>query len=655
MSETKMVSLDEMDEQLIQKAEAEGVETMWDRKKAMKAPCGFGEKGVCCRICAMGPCRVSPVEGKGAQRGICGATADTIVARNLARMIAAGTSAHSDHARDIAHVMHMASRDGNYTIKDERKLLSLAEEWEVNTEGRDIYDVAHEVAEIALNEFGKPFGTLKFLERAPEPRKKIWRELDIEPRAIDREIATIMHSTHMGCTSDAESLLKIGMRTALADGWGGSMIGTVFSDILFGTPVPRETEANLGVLEEKQVNIILHGHEPSLSEMIVMAAQDPQIIKLAEEVGAEGINLAGMCCTGNEVTMRHGVKIAGNFFQQELAVLTGVIEAVIVDVQCIFPSLTPITDCYHTKFITTSPKAKITGATHIEFNEEKALESAKSIVREAIENFKNRKKEKVFIPQTKNQATLGYSVEAIIKQLDRVVNSNIDPQGTVKPLADVIKAGVLRGAAGIVGCNNPKVKHDYSHIEIMKKLIANDVIVVTTGCAAQAAAKAGLTSKDAAKLAGKGLQAVCELVDIPPVLHMGSCVDISRILTLVGETAKHMGVDNCDLPVVGVAPEWMSEKAVAIANYVIASGIDVFLGVEPPVMGSAAVVDMLTNKLEEMTGAKFFIDTDPHKLSAMMLDRIEEKRAKLEARLGKEIEYGITRAEEEEEGVKELA
>ncbi|ARE86793.1 anaerobic carbon-monoxide dehydrogenase catalytic subunit [Clostridium formicaceticum] len=641
MSEEKMVSLDIIDEQLIKKAEQEGIETMWDRKKAMKTPCGFGEQGVCCRICAMGPCRVSPVEGKGAQRGICGATADTIVARNFARMVAAGTSAHSDHARDIAHVMHMASRDGSYTIKDEKKLLALAEEWEVKTEGRDIYDIAHEVAEVALNEFGKPFGTLRFPERAPEPRKKIWKELGIEPRAIDREIATIMHSTSIGCTSDAESLLKMSMRTSLSNGWGGSMMGSEFTDIIFGTPTPTVTEANLGVLEEKQVNILLHGHDPSLSEMIVMAANDPEMLKLAQEVGAEGINLAGICCTGNEVTMRHGVKLAGTFYQQELAVLTGVIEAVIVDVQCIFPSLTPVTDCYHTKFITTSPKAKVTGATHIEFNEAVALESAKAIVKAAVENYANRKQDKIFIPKSKAQAITGYSVEAVVKQLDRVVNSHIDSQGTVKPLADVLKAGVLRGAAGIVGCNNPKVRHEYSHIEIMKKLIANDVIVVTTGCAAQAAAKAGLLSKDAAKLAGKGLQAVCELVDIPPVIHLGSCVDNTRILKLVSAVAKFMDVDNSDLPVVGVAPEWMSEKAVAIGTYVVSSGIDVFLGVVPPVTGSKEVMDILTNKIEDMTGAKFFVDTDPHALTDVMLARIEEKREKLEQKLA-------ARAEEKE-------
>ncbi|MEW9121141.1 MAG: anaerobic carbon-monoxide dehydrogenase catalytic subunit [Thermotaleaceae bacterium] len=629
MSEQFISIYQTTEEQLLEKAIKDGVETMWDRKKAMKAPCGFGEKGVCCRICAMGPCRVSPVAGKGATKGICGATADVIVGRNYARMVAAGSAAHSDHARDIAHVLHMTSKDGNYKVRDEKKLLNLAAEWGVSTEGRDIYDIAHEVAEIALNEFGKPFGTLKFLERAPEPRQKIWDKIEVKPRAIDREIATILHSTHIGCTADAESLVHMSMRTSLADGWGGSMIGTEFSDIIFGTPVPRETESNLGVLEENQVNIILHGHEPSLSEMIVLAAEDPEMQKLAKEVGAEGINLAGMCCTGNEVTMRHGVKIAGNFYQQEMAVLTGAVEAVIVDVQCIFPALATLTECYHTKFITTSPKAKITGATHIEFHEDKAMESAKGIVKEAILNFKNRKADKVFIPKTKSHATVGYSIDAIIKQLDKVVNPHIDPMGTVKPLADVIKAGVLRGAAGIVGCNNPKSKHDYSHIEIMKKLIANDVIVVTTGCAAQAAAKAGLLSKDARKLAGQGLATVCELVDIPPVLHMGSCVDISRILLLVGEVAKHLGLDNCDLPVVGVAPEWMSEKAVAIGTYVITSGIDTFLGITPPVTGSAEVVDILTNRVEKMTGAKFFIDEDPTALADKILNRIEEKRQKL--------------------------
>lgn len=625
MSE-KIWSIDLNTQLMLEKAKKDGVETAFDRKAAMKAACGFGLQGNCCRICAMGPCRITPKT----PRGICGADADTIVGRNFARMVAGGAAAHSDHARDIAHTMALASPDGNYKIKDEKKLLDLATEWGVATENRDIYDIAHEVADVALMEFGKPHGTLRFLERAPKQRQEVWEKYKIKPRAIDREIVTIMHSTHIGCTSDLDSLIHMSMRTSLADGWGGSMIGTRFSDILFGTPIPRETEANLGVLENNKVNIILHGHEPSLSEMIVLAAEDPEMIALAKEVGAEGINLAGMCCTANEVTMRHGVKIAGNFHQQELAVLTGAVEAVIVDVQCIFPALASLSDCYHTKFITTSPKAKISGATHIEFNEEEALESAKGIVKEAILNYKNRKEEKVFIPDGKSFAKVGYSIEAILSQLDRVVNSQIDEPGTIKPLVDCLKSGVLRGAVGIVGCNNPKTVGDEGHITVIKELIKNDIIVVATGCAAQAAAKHGLLSKDARKLAGKGLATVCELVDIPPVLHMGSCVDISRILEVVAACADHLDLDMNDLPVAGVAPEWMSEKAVAIACYVVSSGIDTFLGVMPPVGGSANMVEKLTNTISEHVGAKFAVNENPQELAAAIVSSIESKRPHFE-------------------------
>lgn len=625
----KVLVVDGVSDQLLAKARAEGVDTMWDRKDAMKAPCGFGAQGVCCRICAMGPCRVSPVPGKGAQKGICGATADVIVARNYARMVAAGSSAHSDHGREICHILHSVSRDGNYEIKDEAKLLSLAAEWGVETEGKDIYDVAHEVAEVALNEYGKPFGTGRLLERFPEPRKALWKREGLEVRAIDREIAGIMHSTHMGCAADAESIIRMAMRTSLGD-MTGSMIGTELSDILFGTPIHRETESNIGVLDQKQVNIMLHGHEPTLSEMIVLAAEDAELVALAKEVGAEGINLVGVCCTANEVAMRHGVKLVGNFQQQELIIVTGAVEAAVVDVQCIFPSLVPLTEKYHTKFITTSPKAKITGATHIEFDEHKALDSAKEIVREAVLNFKNRDNSNVCIPQIRTNANVGYSIEAVLKQLDRVVNSHIDPAGTVKPLTDCLKAGVLRGAVAIVGCNNPKVQGDNTHLTVMKELIKNDIIVVTTGCAAQAAAKAGLLSKEARKLAGKGLATVCELVDIPPILHMGSCVDISRIMLLVSACAKALNIDIPMLPIAAVAPEWMSEKAVAIGTYAVTSGVETFLGVTPPVTGSPEVVDILTNRIADISGARFHINENPEALVADIIKLIEEKRIAFE-------------------------
>ncbi len=601
-----------------------GAETWEDRKKNQTPQCKFGEDGICCRICSMGPCRITPK----ASRGICGADAHAIAARNYVRFLAGGTAAHSDHGREIAHVLHVSSKDGNYVIKDEEKLLRLAAEWGVATEGRDIYDIAHEVAEIGLMEYGKPFGTLKFVSRATEERQKVWEELEITPRAIDREIATIMHMTHMGCTADAEALVVQGMRTGLSDGWGGSMMGTEFSDILFGTPTPKVTEADLGVIDKNMVNIIIHGHDPAMSEMIVAASNQSDLIDYAKSKGAHGINIAGLCCTANEITMRHGVKMAGNFLQQEGAILTGAVELIVVDVQCLFPALGPLTKCFHTKFITTSEKARIPGSEFIRFDPIKALDQAREIVKMAIDNFQNRGGN-VCIPSSKQKAMVGYSCEAIIKRLDTVTNSHVDVTGTYKPLVECLESGVLRGAVGIVGCNNPKVRQDLSHIGIMKELLKNDIIIVATGCSAQAAAKAGLMQLEAKELCGAGLKRVCELAGIPPVLHMGSCVDISRILLLVTGVAKAWNVDVAKLPIVGCAPEWMSEKAVSIANYVIASGIDTYLGIEPQVKGSSQMMELITEGTRKMVGAGFIINMDPDKLAASMIEGIEAKRTAL--------------------------
>ena len=601
-----------------------GAETWEDRKKNQTPQCKFGEDGICCRICSMGPCRITPK----ASRGICGADAHAIAGRNYVRFIAGGTAAHSDHGREIAHVLHVSSRDGNYIIKDEAKLLNLAKEWNVATEGRDIYEIAHEVAEMGLMEYGKPFGTLRFVDRATEERQKLWEKLEITPRAIDREIATVMHMTHMGCTSEAEPLVIQGMRTGLSDGWGGSMMGTEFSDILFGTPSPKETEADLGVLDKEMVNIIIHGHDPAMSEMIVAASNQSDIIEYAKSKGARGINIAGLCCTANEISMRHGVKMAGNFLQQEGAILTGAVELIVVDVQCIFPSLGPLTKCFHTKFVTTSDKARIPGSEFILFDPIRALDQARDIVKMAIDNFQNRGTN-VCIPSSKQKAVVGYSCEAIIKRLDTVTNSHVDLTGTYKPLVECLESGVLRGAVGIVGCNNPKVRTDYSHIEIMKELLRNDIIIVATGCSAQAAAKAGLMQKEAKELCGAGLKRVCELADIPPVLHMGSCVDISRILLLVTGVSKAWNVPVDKLPIIGCAPEWMSEKAVSIANYVIASGIDTYLGIEPQVKGSSQMMELITEGTRKMVGAGYIINTDPHKLVTSMIDGIEAKRTAL--------------------------
>ena len=613
---------------LLETAQKVGADTWQQRVKNQTPHCGFGESGTCCRICAMGPCRIT----KKAPRGICGCDVHGIVARNFLRFTAGGSATHSDHGREICHTLYQTREGGNYTVKDPEKLIRIAKEWGVETEGKDIYDLAHEIAELALLEYGKPFGTQKFLKRAPEHTQKLWHDAGIEPRAIDREVSTALHMTHMGCSSLPEALIRQALRCGLSDGWGGSMAGTEFSDVLFGTPKPVDTEANLGVMEKDNVNIVVHGHDPSLSEMIVYYANDPEMIAYAKSLGAKGITVSGVCCTSNEVAMRHGVPMAGNFLNQENVVLTGACEAIVVDVQCIFPALGPLSKCFHTKFVTTSPIARMPDSEFIRFSAETAGDNAKAIVKMAVENFKNRDPQLVHIPDQKQKARVGYSLEAIVKVLDGVANSQVDEFGTTKPLLECVTSGVLRGAVAMVGCNNPKVRPDSAHIGLMKKLLENDIILIVSGCSAQAAAKAGLMDPEKAKeYCGAGLKRVCELAGIPPVLHMGSCVDISRMMILAAELSKDSGIPISQLPVVGCAPEWMSEKAVSIGNYVVATGIDTFLGVDPYVKGSEEVCNLLTGEhgVKDWVEANYTVETDIEKLGDLMIERIEAKRTAL--------------------------
>lgn len=628
MGNFKLTSVEEMEAataRLLETGAKVGADAWQLRVKNQTPHCKFGEQGVCCRICSMGPCRITPK----APRGICGCDVHGIVARNYLKFTAGGSATHSDHGREICHTLYEAAADGNYKVKDPEKLLRIAKEWGIETEGKDIYDLAHEVAETGLMEYGKPFGTQRFLKRAPKHTQEIWEREEIAPRAIDREVATSLHMSHMGCSSKPEALLRQSLRAGLSDGWGGSMMGTEFSDVLFGTPKPIETEANLGVMEVENVNIVVHGHDPSLSEMICEYADDPEMIAYAKSKGAKGITVSGVCCTSNEVAMRRGIPMAGNFLQQENVVLTGACEAIVVDVQCIFPALGPLSKCFHTKFITTSPIAQMPDSEFIRFSAKTAGENAKAIVKAAIDNFENRKPELVYIPDMKQKATVGYSVEAIVKTLDGVTNSQVDETGTTKPLIECITSGVIRGAVAMVGCNNPKVRPDTAHIELMKKLIANDIVIIASGCSAQAAAKAGLMSKEAKELCGAGLKRVCELADIPPVLHMGSCVDISRMMVLAAELAKDSGLNISQLPVVGCAPEWMSEKAVSIGNYVVATGLDTYLGVDPYVSGSIEVAGLLTGGVRDWVEAAYTVEKDIEKLGDAMIARIEEKRAAL--------------------------
>jgi anaerobic carbon-monoxide dehydrogenase catalytic subunit len=633
-------SIDVATQQMIKRAQDLGIDTVFDRAVTMK-PCAIGMQGICCKNCAMGPCRLplpkGGIEGEDTRKGLCGATANTIAARNFIRMIAGGAAAHSDHGRSVAEVFLSAARKetDDYKIKDPVKLLAIAPHLNVATKvevdgeevDRDIDEIAVEVAEKAMNEWGKAEGELLYLKRAPAPLYEKWKKAGVLPRNIDREIVEIMHRTHMGVDQDYKNLLKQGARASLADGWGGSMLATDLQDVLFGTPSPIQSEANLGVMKEDHVNIIVHGHEPVLSEMIVAAAQSKEMLDYAKEKGAKGIQLGGICCTANEILQRHGVPPAGTFLQQELAIITGACDAMVVDIQCVFQNLANVAKCFHTKLITTHPIARMeqNNVEHIEFDEHHAMEDAVRIVKIAIDNFQNRGSE-VMIPHQKNTQIAGFSVESIEYHLGGSF------RGSYFTLNDNIINGRIRGLAGVVGCNNARTRHNEAHITIVKELIKNDVLVLTTGCNGIACAMEGLlTPETAGVFCGPGLKEVCETVGIPPVLHLGSCVDNSRILLAATEVIKAggLGKDLCDIPAAGSAPEWMSEKAISIGQYFVTSGVYTVFGYHFPTTGAPVFQDYLFKEMEKLYGGMWDFEADPIKHAHMMIAHIDRKRKEL--------------------------
>lgn len=614
----------------LKRARDENIQTIWDRSDLQDPHCGFGMLGLCCKNCNLGPCRVDPF-GEGAEFGACGADKDAIAARNLLRHTAAGSACHSDHGRDLSFALLSLAqgKTQGYSIKAENKLKDLAGEFSVSVDNRPLNAVAEELAKKMLAEYGQQEGELVFVKRAPKKRRELWRKLGIMPRGIDREITEAMSRTNMGVDNDYRSLTMSMMKTSLTDGWGGSMAATEISDVLFGLPEPIRSQANLGVLKEDEVNIILHGHVPLLSDVVAETAMDEKLIAKAKAKGAKGINIAGVCCTANEVLVRKGIPVAGNFLQQELAIITGAVDLMIVDLQCIMPSLPRVASCFHTKIVSTQEKAHFPGVEHVEFREENAVDTAKRLIESAIENYPKRDKSRVHIPKQKTDMVVGFTAEGVFDHLGGRFRASY------RPLNNAIIEGRIRGVVAVVGCDNPKNLSGGSHIAMVKELLAHDILVVQTGCSAVACGKAGLLRPEAAlEYAGLGLREVCEAVGIPPVLHSGACVDNSRILieccNILNEGG--LGEDFSDLPVAGAAPEWMSEKAIAIGWYAIASGIMVLFGSPLPVLGSENLTRLLTKELFDIVGAGWAFEEDPVKGAHVLINHVNTKREKLKLR-----------------------
>ncbi len=627
----KDVTICEATARMLEKAKKDGVETAFDRAHNMKA-CPIGADSACCKHCAMGPCRLNSKDPYG-KVGVCGATIDTIMARNFGRMVAAGAACHNDHGMAMLDLFREVANGNNqdYKIKDVQKLEDVARSVGVEVEGRSTKEIAMDLYKELEKTYTQVEGEIPFAKRVPEKTLETWRKNGIVPRGAMREIMELMNRTHMGVDQHYENLTKQCSRTALADGWGGSMVATEICDILFGTPTPVSAEVNMGVLKENEVNIIVHGHEPNLFESMLVSVNEPTLLNAAKEAGAKGINLVGMCCSGAEMLARHGIPHAGNFMSTEAILVTGAVDAMAVDIQCIKQGLVKVAECYNTYLFTTNPRCHIEGAPHIEFNEHDPRACTDEIVIKAITRFKNRKAP-IDIPKIKNIGIHGFSHEYINYMLGGTF------RGSYTPLNDNIINGRIRGVAGVVGCTNPRVRQDWVHVELVKELIKNDVLVLQTGCSQISLAKAGLYTPEAAVLAGPGLREVCETVGMPPVLGMGSCVDNSRILIAASQMVKEGGLGNsiADLPVAGAAPEWMSEKAICIGQYFVASGVFTVFGVTFPIIEETKFHKLLFEGLEQQGFGKWGFTPDPYEMAKMMIAHIDKKRSALGLDKGKE-------------------
>lgn len=630
------VSMDPAIKELLTTAREKGIETAFDRAD-QHVMCGFGSTGVCCNHCLEGPCRIAP-NGKGPQLGICGADVDTIVARNFLVKLTEGAAPHAEHGREVAlALLEAAEGKAPYEIRGKDKLMYLAQALEIPTEGRTTQEVAKDLALKALQDFQQQSGVLNWLKlRGQKKSVAKWEEMGLLPANAHIEIAQSVTRTAMGCDADPMNLLLGGLRMGLVDGYSGLHMSTDLQDVMFGIPKAVKAEYNMGAIDESKINIAVHGHLPLMSEKVVEWSR--KLNGEAIAVGAAGINVVGICCTGNELLMRQGVSVASSFASQELAIVTGALESMVVDVQCIMPGVQRVAECYHTEIITTLPYVKIAGATHVEFHPETADQAAEEIVRKSIANYSKRDKNKVAIPNVKTEAYAGFSVEQIVGAL-----SAVNGEDPLKPLLDAIAGGQVRGVAAIVGCTNPRENVDVANVIVARELLKNDILVVATGCSAHSLAKHDLMNEKGLEYCGEGIKGVLKAVgnavgmeSLPPTLHMGSCVDNSRPADLLTAIADKLDIHIGQLPVVGTCPETHSPKALSIGTYFLAHGVDVHIGVSAQVEGSKFVVDMLTGdrtdegvNLDKVFGGKLIYEPDPYMAAQKILERIEMKRKEL--------------------------
>ena len=603
--EPSKVTSDKTTQELVEKALEEKIETIWHRYSSQLPQCGFGLLGLCCRNCLIGPCRIDPF-GQGAQRGSCGVDADVMVARNLLRHVVAGASSYTDLAMDVLDYL-LAVGEGrckDLSIVDKARLEELCKVLDVPVEGKDELTLARDVATKLIAEFSMPRTGTIVEKTAPPELVELWRGLGILPRGPAREIVEALHRTHEGVCLDPEELLLSCLRIGITALWQSAYLAYALQDVLAGTPSPRKGPMGPKTISEDYVNIVVRIAKRPIMRKLVEIAKSKEMEQEAINVNALGVN----------------VLAPANYVMSEVVLATGQVELFVVDYLCTMPGIVQAAEKYHTKLVSLSRSGKVRGGLLVEVTPENLGEKLKEVVKLAIENFKNRKEEKLFTPKTPPEtAMIGWSIEALKSQL----------KGSLEPLANAIREGKIRGIAILFGCTTPKVVHNKAHVEITKELIKNDIIVFGTGCWNIAAGMAGLLKPEARTMAGPGLSKFCEEFGIPPCLSFGGCADNARIVKLIAEVASLLKVPFNKMPVVASAPEPMAEEIVALMFGMAGSGIPVHTGVPLPVYGSKFVVEWLTSRLEKLTGGKIFHEADPAKAAQELVRIVDSRRREL--------------------------
>lgn len=598
-----------------------GYDTAFDRFDAQKPQCSFGLCGTCCRICNMGPCKITPKSPK----GVCGADADLIVARNLLRGAAAGVAQHGMHAREVLLMLKEAAL-GNLDIEivGEYKIRAMARQFGIRTKNRQLKNITVDLCDVLLEDLSRTEpDTYRTIEAcAPKERIEAWKKLDILPISAYHEVFESYHKSGCATDGDWESVMKQFLRCGLAFTFSGVVATSIATDSLLGVGDRVTSKINVGALKKGYVNIAVHGHLPVLVREIVKAGYSEKYQKLAKEKGALGIQFYGICCSGLSAMYRYdGVIPLSNAVSAELVLGTGALDLWVADVQEVYPAIMDVARCYKTTVVTTSDSARLPGAEHIGYdhhhsNLNQTQEIAEKIVERAIESFENRKGTPVFIPPYEVEAEVGFSLEYLHKRY-----------GSLKPLADAVQSGKILGIVNMVGCNNPKIPYEKAILDVCDVLLKNNVLILTNGCASFPLMKMGYcqASELAYNKCGEGLKEFLA-PDMPPVWHVGECIDNTRSSGIFAGIAGLIGRNLYEMPFAFSSPEWSNEKGIDAALGFRLMGITSYHCVEAPIHGSAKVIEFLKESTKEILNSSMVVEVDPTALGEKIVADMKKKR-----------------------------